>query len=234
MQRTRLTLLASVCLLGLGVLALPGPTHAGIFDSVKENVKSAVKGAKSTTKQAVQSTRAAVRSAVPKGWTEKKWKRERAKAKKESQGLERYKGRRAQIEAKGTKLAAMPMKASSVEPRVAFITDDLLLTELFNAGFDAMGPDDINDLLGFETTKQELGSDDNTVLSEIGNTLNVRYLTAGSVADVEGALALSLKLIDVEHKKVLARVTKMADDGTRALPRIMAETVQQLVRELKM
>src|SRR5688572_7294407 len=87
------------------VLLVPAGGWSGVFDSVKKNVKSAVGGAQKSVKGAVESAGSAVGSAIPDGWTEKKWKKERAKAKEERATLQSYEGPRYKIDAKGTKLA---------------------------------------------------------------------------------------------------------------------------------
>lgn len=224
---------------GLGALVIAGSLPAltgcpGFARSAARNVKSTVSGAGSTARGVVRSGIAGAASVIPAGWTEIQWKEERAKAKEETKGLEQYSGPRYEIQTKGTKLAAMPMKAAEVEPRIAFILDDLLLTEMFNVGFQAIGPDDINDMLGFEAMKDQLGAEETDNLSEIGNTLGVPYLTAGSVAALEGSQVVTLKLIHVETKVVLARVSKMSEGDVKILPRVIAEAVQELVQRSRL
>ncbi len=203
----------------------------GALRSAGRTASSTVSGAGSTARTAANTGIGAVHTAIaiPAGWTEIQWKEERAVAKEESKSLEKWDGQRAQIKTKGTGLAAMPMKASAVEPRVAFILDDLLLTEFYNAGFHAIGPDDINDMIGFEAMKEELGSEETTNLSEFGNALGVAYLSSGSIANLEGSTVITLKIINVEEKIVIARVSAMGEGEIRQLPRLIAEAVTDLV-----
>lgn len=141
-----------------------------------------------------------------------------------------YTGPRLRIKALDTKVAAMPLKPTNVPANISFIMDDLLLTELQSVGFQAIGPEDINAMLGFENMKEETGCDDATCVAELGNALGVPYLTAGNIANIEGSTVITLKLINVRTATVVARVSKMSDAGIRSLPRVIAEAVQELVQ----
>ncbi len=143
--------------------------------------------------------------------------------------VQQYNGPRRQIQAMGTKCAAMPFKTKDVAAQMAFVLDELLLSELQQSGFEAIGPDDINSLIGFEKTKQAVGCDEMTCMSEIGNALGVQYLAAGNVAVLEGSVVLTLKLIDTRGPKVVARVNKVGEGGQKGMPRLIAEAVQDLV-----
>ena len=152
-----------------------------------------------------------------------------ASTEKAPETIQQYRGPRRQIKAKGTKCAAMPLKTKDIGEQMGFIMDELLLTELQSSGFEAIGPDDINAMIGFEKTKEAVGCDEMSCISEIGNALGVDYLAAGNVASLEGSVVLTLKLIDVKNAKVLSRVNKVAEGGQKGLPRMIAEAVQDLV-----
>lgn len=177
--------------------------------------------------------RAAVRTAIAYAiWTElteDQWKEERAAAKEERKGLEQYEGPRVRIANPGAKVAAMPLSSQDIEPRLAFVVDDLLLTELTTAGFEAIGPEDINQMLGFERMKEEAGCDDPSCYQDVGSALGVPYLTAGNLATVEGSTVVTLKLMNVEESRVVARVSRIAEGEARVLPRVIAEAVQEMV-----
>ncbi|MBI5509193.1 MAG: hypothetical protein HY903_10605 [Deltaproteobacteria bacterium] len=148
-----------------------------------------------------------------------------------SSSVQQYQGPRRKLKSPGTKCAAIPMKVKSKEvpDEVALIMDEVFLTELQNAGFEAIGPDDINSMIGFEKVKEAVGCDDATCVAELGNALGVDYLAAGNVAKLEGSMVLTLKLFDVRQTKVLARANKIADGGPSTLPRLIGEAVQELV-----
>ena len=147
-----------------------------------------------------------------------------------STGLQQYTGQRRKLKSVGLKCAAMPMKKTKEMPDdVAFIMDEVLLSELQQTGFEAIGPDDINAMLGFEKVKSAVGCDDASCIAEIGNALGVDYQAAGSDAKLETTMVMTLKLFDVRKTKVLARANRMADGGQAALPRLIGEAVTELV-----
>jgi hypothetical protein len=144
-------------------------------------------------------------------------------------GLQTYTGERHKIRAVGTRCAALPIQPIDVPEEVVFLSDELLLTELQHSGFEAIGPDDVSAMLGFEKLKETVDCSDATCMAEIGGSLGVTCLVAGKVAMLEGGLVLTLKLVDVQHAVVLARTSRMSDGGTGALPRLLAESVQEIV-----
>ena len=138
------------------------------------------------------------------------------------------------IENGGTKVAVMPLRAMEITKELAFVVDELVLTELQNSGFEAIGPEDINALVGFEAVRDAVGCNDASCMVEIGNSLGVPYLVAGSIASLDGSTVMTLKLIDVENTRVLARVNKVDQGGRREIPRVVANTVGSLVRKSKL
>lgn len=147
----------------------------------------------------------------------------------ETAGMQEYRGPRRQLRTAGLKCAAMPLRTKDMKAQMAFVMDELVLSELQQSGFESIGPDDINALIGFEKTKQAIGCDDMACATELGNALGVSYLVAGSVALVEGSVVLTLKLLDTRNPKVLARTNKVAEGGQKNMPRVIAEAVQDLV-----
>lgn len=149
-------------------------------------------------------------------------------------GLQEFTGVRAKIQAPGTKVAAMPLRISEVPKQMAFIMDELLLTELQAVGFEAIGPEDVKALVGFETMRDETGCDDASCVAEIGNALGVPFLVAGSVAKLDNSVVITLKLINVRETRVQARVSTIADGSARILPRVIGEVVQDMIRRAKL
>lgn len=158
----------------------------------------------------------------------------RTAAAQEAKGLEQYKGPRRTLSQAGVKVAVMPLKFSEVPEQAAFVADELLLTEMQEVGFEAIGPDDVAAMLNLEVMKDEMGCDEASCAAEIGNALGVPYLTAGSVALVEGSTVITLKLINVQDTLVVARVSRIAEGGTRVFPRVIAEAVQEMVDRAKL
>src|SRR5690606_15188224 len=84
----------------------------------------------------------------------------RAAAAAEAKGLEQFSGPRKSLGQTGVKVAVMPLKFSEVPPQAAFVADELLLTEMQQVGFEAIGPDDVAAMLGLEQLKDEVGCDE--------------------------------------------------------------------------
>lgn len=145
-------------------------------------------------------------------------------------GATKYTGVRQKIRGQGIKCAAMPLGRGPFDADVVALFDEILLGELQHAGFESIGPEDINALLGLEKTKEAVGCDDASCIAEIGGALGVDYLVTGKIAAIEKATALTLKLIDVRKSKVLARTSQMGGESEREFPRLLAEGVQDLVR----
>ncbi|MFC1611043.1 PEGA domain-containing protein [Myxococcota bacterium] len=145
-----------------------------------------------------------------------------------------FKGERRRIKSGTVKCAAMPMKKAGVDENLSTVLDDVLLSELQQAGFEAIGPDDINAMLGFERTKEAVGCDDAACIAEIGGALGVDYLVAGKVATVSGSPIVTLKLMDVRKGHVLARSNRSTSAGEGAVVGLIAEAVQELVARSKL
>lgn len=140
-----------------------------------------------------------------------------------------FTGPRRKIKGVGAKCATMPLSTVELPPELGVIMDEILLTELQTVGFEAIGREDINAMVGFEQMKDAVACDDASCISEIGNALGVDFLATGKVAKLEGTTIVTLKLMDVKAARVLARAQKMVDGGQGQLPRIIAEAVQELV-----
>src|SRR5690349_3537294 len=72
------------------------------------------------------------------------------------------------------KLAVIPLRTSRVDPTVAELLDELLVSELGRrSGVQVIGASDINALLGLEKMKEAVGCDDVACAAEIGGALGV-------------------------------------------------------------
>jgi hypothetical protein len=136
---------------------------------------------------------------------------------------------RHRIKADKIRCAAMPLQAVSVDKDMVKVIDDFVLSELQQAGFEAIGTDDISVMLGFEKTKEAVGCDDASCAAEIGGALGVDYLVAGKVSTLGKSRVVTLKLVDVRNTKVMARSNRTAEGTESALPGLVAQAVQELV-----
>ncbi|MEM6274573.1 MAG: hypothetical protein AAF735_04965 [Myxococcota bacterium] len=145
-----------------------------------------------------------------------------------------FQGRRMTVTGDDLRCATLPVSVVKLPKEVKTIADELLLSELQQAGFEAIGTDDINAMVGFEEMKDAAGCEDTRCIAEIGNALGVQYLATGKLTKLEDTTLVLLKLLDVNETRVVARSQKSIDGSLSELPRVMAEAVQQLVVQSKL
>jgi len=126
------------------------------------------------------------------------------------------------------RVAAVPLQSADLTPDTAAVMDELLLASLESRKFEAIGKDDIAQLLGHERNKTLLGCEGDSCLAELGGALGVDYLVAGKLANVEGTLILTLKLLDTKKAKVVSRTNRTTKGGKSVLPKMIAESVGDL------
>lgn len=131
------------------------------------------------------------------------------------------------------KVAAVPLQSADLKPDVAAVMDELLLASLEARGFEAIGKDDITQLVGHEKQKAMLGCEGDSCLAELGGALGVDYLIAGKLAAVDDTLILTLKLLDTKRAKVVARTNRTTKGGKSVLPKMIAEGVAELADVVK-
>jgi hypothetical protein len=130
--------------------------------------------------------------------------------------------------AAGTRCAALPLETINMDETIGTVMDEVLLAALQNHGLEAIGPEDINAIVGLERVQDSLGCEDSACIAEIGGALGVTCLVAGKLAKVEGSTLVALKLIDVEKARVLARDTRTSR-AHGDIPRIIGESVAKLL-----
>ncbi len=143
-------------------------------------------------------------------------------------GGQAFQGMRKKI-AIPVKCAVLPVRSKKIGEAVVFVVNELLLTEVQRAGFEAMGPEDISAILGFEKMKDDLGCDEASCMAEIGNALGVKYVLRGSIAPLGEGTMFSINLLNVVDASVIARVSRIGKGGVEETPRLVAEAVQELV-----
>jgi hypothetical protein len=109
------------------------------------------------------------------------------------------------------------------------VLDDLVLGELQSAGFDAMGRDDINAILGLDRMRSATGCDEVSCMTELGGALGVDYLVAGNAALLDGMPVITLKLLHVAKARAISRANSTGNEGLREFPRLIGQAVQKLV-----
>ena len=135
-----------------------------------------------------------------------------------------------QLRNPGLKCASLPISALGISDDVAKLLDEVLLGELQGAGFEALGSDDINAMLGLEQLKDAVACDAASCMTEIGGALGVDYLITGKIGLLDSAKILTVKLIDVRQAKVLARANGQSSSEA-GLTKVANKLVADLVRQ---
>lgn len=134
---------------------------------------------------------------------------------------------------KRPKIAAVPLLSGDLKPDEAAVMDELLLAAFEARGFEAIGKDDIAQLIGHEKQRALLGCDGDSCLAELGGALGVDFLVAGKVASVDTTLILTMKILDTKRAKVVSRTNRTTTGGRALLPRMIAESVEDLAQAVK-
>jgi TolB-like protein len=96
---------------------------------------------------------------------------------------------------------------------------------------DVLGKSEIASLISFEAEKQAAGCADDDCMAEIGDALGVKYLITGDLAEVDGAVLLSMRMMDLERTKVVERVTESYLGKGRGLISFVGWAARKLVAE---
>jgi TolB-like protein len=105
-----------------------------------------------------------------------------------------------------SQIAVMPLTPKRIAPETVSILDDLLLAAVSkHTGYEVIGISDIEAMLGLEKLKDVLGCDDVTCAAEIGGSLGIDHLLAGSVSQLGDNVIINLKLINTAAQKVDGR-----------------------------
>lgn len=98
------------------------------------------------------------------------------------------------------RLAVYELQVDGVPPRVGRIVTDALTSELRKLqGLDAIGMDEIRSMLAHEATKQLVGCEADSCLTEIAGALGVDELVTGRLSRVGQTSVLSLRRLDMRR-----------------------------------
>ncbi len=125
--------------------------------------------------------------------------------------------------AKKPRLVVNEFAALRVAPEEAQALGDAVVTYLSGRGlFEAIGPRDVQTLLGVERQKQLLGTcnDDPLACSlDLSKLVSARFVLSGQLARIGSAYQLTLQLVDTERSQTSGRSSKLAGslEAMRAL-----------------
>ncbi len=136
----------------------------------------------------------------------------------------------ARLKNPGVKCASLPIKALGVSGDMAKLLDEIILGELADAGFEAIGSDDMDAMLGLNAMKDAVGCGDTVCMVELGGALGVDYLISGKIGTLDTIHLLTIKLIDVKNSKVLGRANGQSEKAS-GLTAVARELVSKVVRQ---
>jgi len=128
------------------------------------------------------------------------------------------------------KIAVLDLEGAGVDPALAQAASLVLPTELRGRlpGVQIISSGDIRSMLGFEKTKQAIGCEDDSCMSEIGGALGVDEMVSGKMGKVGRTLVVELRRIDVRGSKTLSSAVRTVRGEEDAL----IQGIQEMAGEL--
>jgi len=128
-----------------------------------------------------------------------------------------------------TQIAVMPLTPKRIAPETVSILDELLLAAVSkHTRYEVIGISDIEAMLGLEKIKDVLGCGDVSCAAEIGGSLGIEQLLAGSVSQLGEMVIINLKLINTMAQKVDGR----GQAEVKADESLFAQAVKKAVSDL--
>ncbi|MDP2342807.1 MAG: hypothetical protein Q8O67_17760 [Deltaproteobacteria bacterium] len=107
------------------------------------------------------------------------------------------------------RIAVYELEASGVDPKVARLVTDSVVSELRKLQrVSVVSMDEVRAMLDLETKKQITGCSEASCLSEIADSLGVDGVVIGTLASVEGAHVFGMRRIDQREAKTLGVVNQ--------------------------
>lgn len=116
----------------------------------------------------------------------------------------------------GEKIAVLDFTlAGTAHPDLARVLGDGAARGAAGApGVQVMSQGEIVALLGLDKTKQMLGCDDASCITELGHALDAEKLVSGSLTILDRTSLLTVRLIDAKKARTLSRATATLSDAT--------------------
>ncbi len=129
------------------------------------------------------------------------------------------------------KLAVLGVQRDkSVKDALPDVINEVVVTAAHEAGgYEVIGQDDIEAMLGFEKQKDALGCDDASCFVAIGGALGADKLLVVRVARLEGEWLVGLKLIDVRQARVDGRAARSLKGNAGALVQALPGWVRDVL-----
>lgn len=129
---------------------------------------------------------------------------------------------------KGIRCVVLHTKTSTGNP-LAIMADDILLEALSKVGFIAVSQGDIDNMVDLEKSKDSVGCDDISCMSDVGRALDAPVMIAAKLAYLENKYAYSITFYEVQTMKVIDRVTSYSGTDANALSASILETIKSVM-----
>ncbi|MEO1171269.1 MAG: hypothetical protein AAFX94_04345, partial [Myxococcota bacterium] len=119
---------------------------------------------------------------------------------------------------------------AAAQAQVPSRMDEVILQAVQEAGYEAVGYDDISTMLGYEADKQLLGCDDNSeCIAEILGAMDVDQTIVFSVEAIDGRWLVTAKLLDPNQGRVIARSNRIFDGAAEQVLAAVGPMVGELL-----
>jgi hypothetical protein len=127
------------------------------------------------------------------------------------------------------KLFVFHLKGEGVDPKVLALSERSLVAAASDAGYDAIGVEDVGTLANLEVERQLAGCDGgNSCMAEIAGGVGARLVLSGAVTAIDDGNIVNLSLFDTEAGAVIARASSKVIP-TRDVPAVSKTTFLRLL-----
>lgn len=131
------------------------------------------------------------------------------------------------------KIAVLELKSTDMSDKLTGFLTNVVTDTLDSLGpFRALSTTDIARVLEYEATNQQLGCDEPSCMTKLGNSLGARWLVSGDISKVGQSYIVQLKLFDPRDGQVKKRVTREHQGAPEALFKDLRVASKMLVRDL--
>jgi TolB-like protein len=132
------------------------------------------------------------------------------------------------------KIAVMELKGSQGMPVELTRSLTALIPEVLDkqGPFKALSTQDINQMLAYESIKDQAGCDDVGCLAQIGGALGVDYVVSGSITLVADTYLIQLQLLNIAQARVDGRAAREYKGGPTGLLDEVRAATKLVVRDL--
>lgn len=132
--------------------------------------------------------------------------------------------------AEPTRVAILDLESREVEAKTIQTFTDALATELGAAPeTQVISGNEMRSVMSFEASRQLLGCDGDSCISQLGQLLEVDRFVAGSIAGIGDGFFVSLSLLDARGARVVSRSSYRVEGGSGPLLASAKKAVSELL-----